>query len=279
MLAPAPPPQRVRCRQIAEDDLATLADMLTRGFPRSHRAYWTNGFERMKALAAVPDLPRFGYVLENEQTLVGVLLLIPSRRPDGRVVANLSSWYVEPDWRAHSTVLVKVATRLKHVTYINVSPAPHTWRTLKAQGCHPYNFGRSAVFAALGLGGGRVSETIPDDLPERDMLRDHRAYGCISLVCEKDGQVSPFIFQSRRLDKPPIRMLDLLYCRSTQDFKRCAPALGRYALRHGALGILIDGRADGLVAYYAQGKEPRYYKGEQVPPLNDLAYTEKVILG
>ncbi len=67
-------------------------------------------------------MPRFGYVLEGEQAIVGVLLLISSRRPDGRIVANLSSWYVEPAWRAHSTLLVSMTTKNKRVTYLNASP-------------------------------------------------------------------------------------------------------------------------------------------------------------
>lgn len=279
MLAPVAQPQRVRCRQIAQSDHAVLADLLADGFPRSSRAYWTRGFARLADLAPVEGMPRFGYVLESEQALVGVLLLICSRRGDGRIIANLSSWYVEPAWRSHSTLLVSMATRQRHVTYINASPAPHTWRTLKAQGFHPFNVGRSAAVPALGFGGGRVSETIPDDLPERDMLLAHRAFGCISLVCEKPDGVFPFIFKPRRLDRPPVRMMELIYCRSTAEFRDCASALGRKVLRRGALGFLVDGRIDGMISHYVAGKEPRFYKGPEAPPLNDLAFTEKVILG
>jgi len=256
-----------------------VAGLLTRGFPRSRQAYWTQGFERLKTLAEVPDMPRFGYVLESEQGLVGVLLLLSSRRPDGRIIANLSSWYVEPAWRTHSTLLVSMATRYKHVIYLNASPAPHTWRILKAQGFEQFNHGRSAVFPALGWGGGRVSETIPGELPEQAMLLDHRAMGCISLVCEKDGEVSPFIFKPRRLDRPPLPIWDLFYCRSSADFAHCAAALGRHAFKRGALGFLIDGHISGMVSHYVVGKEPRFYKGPEAPALNDLAYTEKVILG
>src|SRR5690349_596268 len=106
MLAPVAQKQRVRCRQIAESDQAVLTDLLADGFPRSSRAYWTQGFVRMAGLPPVEGMPRFGYVLENEHGLVGVLLLICSRRRDGRIVANLSSWYVQPAWRTHSTLLL-----------------------------------------------------------------------------------------------------------------------------------------------------------------------------
>jgi hypothetical protein len=284
MLAPtAPTPnamaQKVRCRQIAESDLGALADLLARGFSRSDRGDWVRGLARMAAMPPVDDLPRFGYVLEQEQNLVGVLLLISSRRPDGRVVANLSSWYVKPAWRSHSTQLVSMTTKNKQVTYLNASPAPHTWRILQALGFKPFNFGRSAAFPVLSFGGGRVCDIIPGDLPEHDMLLAHRAMGCINLVCEKDGAVHPFIFRSRRLERPPVRMMELLYCRATGDFERCGAALGRYFLKQGVPGVLLDGKVSGMISHYVSGKEPRFYKGPAAPLLNDLAFTEKVIFG
>ena len=119
-------------------------------------------------------------------------------------------------------LLIAVATKLKHVTYLNASPAPHTWRTLEAQGFVPYNFGRSAVFALPGRG--TVSETIPDDLPEAQLLRDHRAMGWISLVVEKDGIVSPFVFRPRRLDRPPVPVMDVMFCR---ERRRISPLRAR----------------------------------------------------
>lgn len=277
---PPPQPQRVRCRQIVENDLASLPDLLVRGFLRSSRDYWARGFERFAALEPVPAMPRFGYVLESEHGLVGVLLLISSRRPDGRIIANLSSWFVEPSWRAHSTLLVSMATRQKQAIYLNASPAPHTWRTLTAQGFKPYNFGRSAAFPVLGLGGGRVLDRIPPDLPEADMLKAHAQMGCLSLVTERSGAVAPFVFKPRRLDKPKIRMMELVYCRSMEDFKTHGAALGRHVLaRRGALGFIVDGRVRGMASHYVAGKEPRFYKGPEAPRFGDLAYTEKVIFG
>jgi hypothetical protein len=266
---------RVRCRAIADADLDGLADLLTRGFPRSRRDYWTAGFARWKNLPVIEGVPRYGYVLDGGFGPIGVILLISSKRGE-QIISNLSSWYVEPQWRAHSTLLISLATKLKHVTYLNASPAPHTWRTLQAQGFTPYNFGRSAVFALPGRG--TVSEAIPDDLPEAQLLRDHRAMGWISLTVEKDGIVSPFVFKPRRLDKPPLPVMDVMFCRSPEDFRRCAPALARYFLPR-SLGFLIDGDSDAMLSHYAEGKEPRYFKGPYRPVLGDLAYTEKVIFG
>jgi hypothetical protein len=266
----------VRCRPIADSDLDGLADFLTRGFPESRRSYWTGGFARWQDMPVIEGMPRYGYLLDGGAGPVGVILLISSRRGE-QIIANLSSWYVEPQWRTHSTMLVAMATKLKHVTYLNASPAPHTWRTLQAQGFVPYTFGRSAVFALPGRG--HVSETIPDDLPEAQLLRDHRKLGWISVTVEKDGIVSPFVFKPRLLDKPPVPVMDMMFTRSPEDFRCCAPALTRHFLRRGSLGFLVDGDIEGLLSHYVEGKEPRYFKGPQRPVLGDLAYTEKVIFG
>src|ERR1700722_6376183 len=118
MLAPAPQPQRVRCRQIAQSDLGALAGLLAHGFPRTNHGDWTAGLARIATLPAIEGMPRFGYVLESENGIVGALLLISSRRGT-RIIANLSSWYVEPGWRSHSTILVAMATKQKHVIYLN----------------------------------------------------------------------------------------------------------------------------------------------------------------
>jgi hypothetical protein len=265
---------RVRCRPIAEDDLDGLADFLTRGFAGSRRSQWIEGFARWKRLPVIEGVPRFGYMLDGGFGPVGVLLMLWSRRGE-QIICNLSSWYVEPGWRAHSTLLVAIATRLKHVVYLNASPAPHTWRTLQAQGFAPYNFGRSAVFALPGRGA--VRDVIPSDLPEAQLLNDHRALGLTSLVVEKDGIVSPFVFKPRRLDGPKLAVMDVIFCRNPQDFRRCAPALARHFLSRRVAGFLIDGDSQGPLSHYVEGKEPRYFKGPNAPTLGDLAYTEKVI--
>jgi hypothetical protein len=171
-----------------------------------------------------------------------------------------------------------MATRQKDAIYLNASPAPHTWRTLQAQSFRPFNFGRSAAFPALTFGSGHVTPIVPGDLPERDLLLAHNALGCISLVCEKNGELLPFVFKPRRLDRPRVRMMELIYCRSTDDFVRAGAALGRHLFfKHGALGVILDGKIAGMPSHYVAGKEPRYFKGPEAPSLNDLAFTEKVL--
>ncbi|HEX4637133.1 MAG TPA: hypothetical protein VH189_13175 [Rhizomicrobium sp.] len=270
------PASRVRCRLIAENDLEGIADLLSRGFPQTRRDHWTRGFARWRQLPVIAQMPRYGYLLDTGFGPVGVILMISSRRGD-QVISNLCGWYVDPKWQSHSPLLISLATKLRQVTYLNASPAPHTWRLLQAHGFSPYNFGRTATFALPGRG--LVSETIPDDLPEAQLLRDHHAMGWMSLTVEKDGQVSPFVLRPRRLEKPKLPVMEVMFCRGADDLGRCAPALARYFLPRGRLGFLIDGDMDNLLSHYVEGREPRYFKGPYRPVLGDLAYTEKAIFG
>ena len=79
--------------------------------------------------------------------------------------------------------------------------------------------------------------------------------------------------------KPPLPVMELIYCRSMAELERCGGALARHFLLRGRAGPLFDGGIAKFPAYYAPGKEPRFYKGPHAPDLNDLAYTEKVIFG
>jgi hypothetical protein len=278
MLAPAEAStnRRVRCRQIVESDLASLARLLLQGFPRTSRQFWDAGLARMAALSPIEDMPRFGYALESEGGLVGALLSISSRRGT-QIFSNVSAWYVHPSYRAHSTLLVSTTTKLKHVVYLNISPADHTLRTLQLMGWKRYNFGQSAVLPLPGFGRGIVSEDIPADLLERALLEDHRQMGCASIVCQSSEGRSPFVFKRRWLGRFHLPVMELIWCRTTSDFERCAPALWRHFLKRRTFGFILDGKVKGVLSHYTDGKEPRLYKGPHAPSLNDLAYTEKVI--
>src|ERR1700729_3014137 len=119
MVISSPSPPRVSCRQIGQADLEHVIDLLVRGFPRRSRAYWTSAMAQLASRGAPDGLPRFGYLLEADGAPVGVQLLIFAER-DGSVRCNVSSWFVEPAYRGHAALLARMASKLKHVTYVNV---------------------------------------------------------------------------------------------------------------------------------------------------------------
>ena len=279
----------MRCRQIAEGDLKAVAALLASGFPDRAPAYWRRALAVLKDRTAPEGHPQFGFMLEGERGVVGVLLLIFTQGVDGAVRCNVSSWYVDPAYRMHAAPLVSSALKYKHVTYINVSPAPNTWPILEAQGYRRYSEGQFASLPALstkGLGARvRLYDPARDDarLPasEAVLLKDHAASGCVALICERRGEITPLVFLPRdvRLVGPVV--MQLAYCRDTVDFARNAGPVGRFLARRGVAFVLSDGEGPvpGLIGRFFKDRAPKYFRGADRPRLNDLAYTEAVLFG
>jgi len=283
----AAPKEKVRCRPVAEGDLHAVAALLTAGFPDRSCAYWERALEALRRRPAPAGYPPFGYLLESEGAVVGVLLLIFTEA-GGKVRCNVSSWYVDPAYRAHAAPLVSSALKFKEVTYLNISPAENTWPILEAQGYRRYCEGQFAGIPALSLKG--FGASVRAYRPQRDaarlpaaeaqLLQDHLDAGCVVLMVQRGARVLPFVFLPRRV-KGLGRTLQLVYCRDTADFTENAGPIGRFLLRRGIGVVLCDGEGPiaGLVGRFFKDRSPKYFKGADRPRLNDLAYTEAVLFG
>lgn len=261
----------------------SVIELLVRGFPRRSRAYWASAMAQLGSRATPDGLPRFGYLLEADGAPVGVQLLIFADR-NGSVRCNVSSWYVEPNHRGHAALLARMASKLKHVTYVNVSAATHTLPILDALGYRRYSQGQFAAVPALKLGGvGKVRRLGEADrgLPDFDLLAAHADAGCLALICETAEGPEPFVFLTRRISRLPFGAGQLVYARDTDRFVACAGPLGRFLLTLGAPLVICDapGPIKGLAGVWFKDRGPRYFKGPEPPRLNDLAFTEMVVFG
>ena len=282
----------IRCRQIADADLAAVTALLTRGFPDRPAEFWRRALHQLGSRAAPPDLPQYGYLLESNGAPVGVLLMICSMVRSGETPVarcNLSSWYVDPAFRTYAPLLVANALKHKNVTYLNISAAPHTRPIIEAQGFLRYSDG---VFIAVpmlnGLFGGkgvtildgREQPAAPHDPFEAEVLRQHAALGCVSLWCVTPEQAYPFVFRPR-LAKKLVPYMQLIYCRDVADLARFAGPIGRYHALRGRPFVIFDanGPVPGLAGIFRRGSMPKYFKGSQRPRLGDLAYTEYAVMG
>jgi hypothetical protein len=283
----------IRCRQIEQGDVAAIAELLIRGFPNRSRQFWYHALDQLTRREPPPHLPKYGYLIEADGETVGAILLICAEIHAGGMVTprcNLSSWYVDPEYRTYAPLLVSHALRHKNVTYLNVSAAPHTWPIIEAQGFSRYSDG---IFVALPA----LSKTAPADKRvaifdsshephaafepfEQDVLEQHAEHGCISLWCETAERAFPFVFRPR-LVKGFVPCAQLIYCRDVADFVRFAAPIGRYLASRGRLLVVVDANGPilGLVGVFRPGSRPKYFKGPQRPRLGDLAYTEYAILG
>jgi hypothetical protein len=286
---------KIRCREIVESDIDALADLLTVGFSGRTREYWMRGLGRQSERPVPPGYPRYGYLLENDDVPVGILLLLYTSRVhagETRICCNLSSWYVDPLFRTHATLLSSIAQKNKHVTYTNISPAVPTWPIIEAQGFKLYCSGLFFSLPILSRAepGVTIETVTPDtrsvkDLPQADLdlLTAHARYGCLPFVCHTTSGPLPFVMTPKRIrsGRIPLPAMQLVYCRDTADFVRCAGAIGRFLIRRGRPIVILDanGAVPGLTGVYTGTRGRKYFKGPNPPGLTDLTETELVLYG
>jgi hypothetical protein len=230
--------------------------------------------------------------LESDGAAVGAILLICSAMGEADKVTircNLSSWFVEPAFRAYAPMLVSQALRHKNVTYLNVSSAPHTRPIIEAQGFSRYADGifiavpmLNGLFrrARVEVFGAAVKPSVAFDPRDHELLLQHAAHGCISLWCATSGRAYPFVFRTR-LVRGYVPCAQLIYCPDVAEFVRFAGPIGRLLARRSTPFVLVDanGPIAGLFGWFSRGHMPKYFKGPQPPRLGDLAYTEHALLG
>ncbi|WP_213740797.1 acyl-CoA acyltransferase [Bradyrhizobium sp. dw_411] len=289
------PAAKPRFREIQAGDLDAIGDLLTRGFQYRSRDYWMRGLRRQGTRPLPPGEPRYGYLIENNGAPVGCLLTIYSSKTiDGETATccNVSSWYVDPEFRNYAALFASMTQKRKDVTYLNVTPAVATWPILEAQGFKAYCRGFYFSLPVLARGGrGMTIEAVTaatasvEGLPDEDleMLKRHAEYGCLALVCRTAQATLPFIFFPLRKRRGiiPLPALQLGYCRSIADYIDCAGAIGRYLLWRGKPVVVVDatGPLAGLPGIYCDLSRRKYYKGPHEPRLGDLADTELAIFG
>lgn len=265
--------------------MPAIASLLSEAFQNRPTEYWLHGLRRHALRPRPADYPTYGFCLDSGGEPVGVILLLFSNisSPNGpHVRCNVSSWYVRPEFRSYGSLLVTSTTRDKRVTYFNITPAPHTWSTVEAQGFAVYCKGQ--MYGVPVLSRARAAHVMPfAEQPWRmsaedvDLLRQHAAFGCLSAVVRDADADHPFVFQKHYV-KGVVPVYRLLYCASTDDFIRYAGNLGRFLLRRGGLLVRFDANQPmPMTGWFSEARGRKYAKGPHPPHLGDLAFTEAAL--
>lgn len=285
--------KRVRCRQITAQDFEQIATLLARNSKTREKANWLAVLDRMSRHPSPEGYPKFGYLIETEQGTVGVLLVIFTRIDTGSIQfvrGNVSSWHVEPEFRAFAGLLTSHAGKHKEATIINVSPGPHTWPVIEAQGFLPVAAG---VHMGIPLLGPRTAGMTAEyfDIASAPHLRmprasvqvltDHAAYGAISIVCKSSSVDHPVIFRKRRVLSWKVPVAELVYCDDIMTVVDTARPIGQLLLKRGLFLVQADadGPVQGLPGRFFANKMLKYFRGPHRPRVGDLAYTEAGMFG
>jgi hypothetical protein len=283
----------VKVRLITDADIPAAINLLKRGFAARHRSFWEHNFSLLshRPLPA-GELPRFGFVIDSDGELVGIILLILStiwENGEAKTRCGGSALYVDPTFSLYAPLLIKKASNCKDATVLNTTPAKHTHRMIEALGYVKYCDG---IFVSIPLFSRAPKETsvsvidvhtkldVSFDPHDRDLLLEHADCGCKSLWCVTPKRAYPFVFRTRLVKHVPCAQL--VYCRNVDDFVGFARPIGSFLARHtGRLLVLLDanGPIEGLVGKYFAGKATRYFCGSDRPRLGDLAYTEISLFG
>jgi hypothetical protein len=247
----------------------------------------------MQARECPAGSEKYGYVLTSENKLRGAILTISSfhgGRSDRSVFVNISSWYVQPAFRGGpAKELLRHACRRDDVTYTNLSPAPHTIRTIEAFGFQQWSAGQ---MLALGLASHHTRSTrarilTPGELGDSELsaesalLSDHERFGCLAFHLESSSGLCSFIFV-RRYVKGFIPCAQLIYCRNLADLTEHCATISRWLLLRGFPLMLIDASApiQGLRGSYVHGKSRKFFKGQRpAHHMVDHTYSEMALFG
>ncbi len=264
-----------------------MAALLREGFPGKPLAWFAAALATMARMPEAAGMPRFGYLLEAHGQPVGAVLTLAAPGGEGSpgTRLNVACWYVQPRHRPYGTILYHRLLALG-VTCINVTPAPHTWPVIEAQGFRRLTEGTFVGLPLLGTPalGTRTIPWAPSEADglsthERTLLAFHAAAGCLAFTCATRTGTAPFVFRHRP-SRHRLRAVQLIYCRDLADLGRHAGAIGRHLARHGFLSVMAgaNGPIAGLPGRYLPGKSPMYFKGPARPRLGDIAYTELALL-
>ena len=276
----------LRVREITVADHEAVARLLAKGFQRPVW-YYAEALKRLSRHPTPPEFSKYGFIMEADGVVVGAVLLIFSTlRSGGNAYTrcNVTSWYVEPEYKTYAAVFTSRALRHKDVTYINISARPAARPIVLAQGFRCYSNGQHVAVPALHLGsidgpvkicGIDPTPDVPFEASDHELLAAHAEFGCMSLWCATRERAHPFVFLPRRF-KGVLPGVQLIYCRDIEDVVRFAGPLGRFLAARGKLVLSIDsnGPIAGLPGRYVEGKSPRFFKGPNPPPLGDISYTQ-----
>lgn len=253
--------------------------------------YWSTALARLAKRERPPTTEKFGYILSVDGIARGAILTIASQESGtGRTIVNLSSWFVEEEFRGmgRSLRLYRRASSRADVTYTNLTPSDQMVPLITAFG---FVESTSGQMAAVGLSGSRRKPRgtkmlgsqagAAEGLSDEDLivLEDHEALGCLTMCLRTPNGLEPLIFIKRKI-KGTLPCAQLVLCRSSEVLTEFGSTVTGALWRRGYAFMLVDCSApiDGLVGRYVPQKRRRFYRGEATSHFVDHTYSELVYL-
>ena len=238
----------------------------------------------------------FGYVMVDDDRVVGFLGLIFSRRSIKNKVhkfCNMTSWIVEKEYRGKSLFLLLPVLRLKSYTLTDFTPSREVYAILKKAGFQEFETHYRLVFPFPNISKLWSScELIFDrDIIERELnqkdyqiYKDHQFPHCYHLMIKsKYGEC--YLIMGRMVRKKfPFFIAQIYYISNLDVFRKCIGIVGfKICFRIKTFALYIDERFLGekriLFSKKMALKKPRMYRSDILSGEDmDSLYSESVIL-
>jgi hypothetical protein len=277
----------VAIREITDDDLEAVRELLVEGFPVRSEDYWAKGLANLRSLARVEGFPRYGYLVDADHAQQGLLLTITSDRGAPGIRTSFSSWYVREGYRHSALLLFRQALELENTTFVNPSPADHVVPILKRFGFEAYTAGslmldlrtamrgRSSRGTVRRLGSGDLA-----DLSEREgqIAEDHLRMGCDVLRLETEARAGLLIHR-RKWIRRSLPCAQVILADPELVIELAGPVMRALASRGSLLALCDVGPTQEPAIGRVFPRGIRYFKGVAPPPVGDLSYSELAVFG
>jgi hypothetical protein len=236
---------------ITESELPDIASFLAHGFgARESAASWLSAFRQRWA----EQPPNFGFMLKDGGRVVGAIGAIYSDQTvHGRRerFCNINNWYVEPEFRKHSILLLSKLLAQPGLHFTNLTPRPDLVTMFLALKFRYIDDGRVTYLFNTPALTKRGTEVLTD--PDRaaaalgsadaKVFRDHAAcvgLGQLALGAQAEG-FAHIAFHKTAVRHVPC--IAVLHVSAPHLLARHLPALrSHFLVRHGAPLTRIDTR-------------------------------------
>lgn len=279
-------------REISFEALDTILPILSRGFPAMRAGGWAAAIGRLRRFGAADPKARAAYLLEHKGRGVGVILTIPSSRTDDseaapRRIVNLSSWYIDPDYRWRAPRMLQSVTASDATLYTDLTATPPVRAMIERFGFRGWTEGTLVfVLPRFAVGFAKGSYVVPlRDLPPdafagpiRRLLDQHAALDCVVGGLWDGAALRPVAF-SRKTYRG-IRAARLVFANDRATIFAHLPAISRFLLREQILVLAVNADRRERIAgsIFMLRSAPAFYKGATPPAPCDLAFSEFVFL-
>lgn len=278
----------MKLRPIDDCNSAEALAVLARGFPEKSESFWADGLRKILASPSRRDAEPVGFLMAIGGEDVGVVLTIPSERPDSaskKPVSNLAAWYVDEPHRWLAPRMLQKVVASETTVFTDLTPSATAQQINQRLGFEILNEGFQ-VFPLpwTALRARRQARVIPvadanlsDDA--RATLEQHGRLDCVVAVLEDGADQHPLIFS--RMTRRHVPGARVILTDSKKLIVDNLAVISRFLLRNGLFFLLMDANRTDATAggSISRWSAPTYVKGAADRSRIDHTYSELIFLG